>query len=65
MEPRVHSIQNLVARQHHKQQIAQGFECVQKLKDLLKAMDKVKPAYQQMVSIEMCAVLMDHILKKI
>ncbi len=39
-------IQNLVARQHHNQQMAQGRECVQKLKNLLEAMDKVEPAYQ-------------------
>lgn len=57
-------IQNLVARQHHDQQMAQGMECVQKLKDLLEAMDKVEPTYQQMVSAEMCAVLINHVSKK-
>lgn len=57
-------IRDFVARQNHNQQMAQGIECVQKLKDLLEAMDKVEPAYQQMVSAEMCAVLMGHIAKK-
>jgi hypothetical protein len=57
-------IRNLAARQHHNQQMTQGMECVQKLRDLLNAMDKVEPAYQQMVCAEMCAVLMEHLSKK-
>jgi hypothetical protein len=57
-------IQNFAAMQHHNQQMTQGMECVQKLRDLLNAMDKVEPAYQQMVCAEMCAVLMEHLSKK-
>lgn len=57
-------IQNLAARQHHNQQLAQGMECVQKLKELLNAMDEVEPAYQQMVGAEMCATIIEHFSKK-
>lgn len=57
-------IQEVATRQYHNQQISQGIECVNKLKDLLDAMDKVDPAYQQMVSAEMCATLMEYFGRK-
>jgi hypothetical protein len=38
-------------------------ECVQKLKELLNAMDEVEPAYQQMVGAEMCATIIEHFSK--
>jgi hypothetical protein len=37
-------IQNYAAMQHNNQQMTQGMECVQKLGDLLNAMDQVEPA---------------------
>lgn len=53
-------IREVAARQHHEQQIQQGQDCIRKLIDLLDAMDKVEPAYQQAVQNEMCMVIFAH-----
>lgn len=47
-------------QQHRDQQILQGAECVQKLKELMDAMDKVEPLYQETVLRQMIAAIVAH-----
>ncbi len=57
-------IQESSAREHHYRQMAQGIECVNKLRDLLNAMDQVEPAYQPMVISEMGRAIQEHYKRK-
>lgn len=55
-------IQQEVQR-YHNNQVAQTFDCAQKLKDFLESIDRVEPQYQTQMIMECCAVLMDYAQK--
>lgn len=51
------------AQQHHNEQIWNVADSVKKLKDFLDSTDKIEPEYQNMASVEFCALLMDYFQK--
>ena len=50
-------------QEHHKEQVKQVLDSVQKLKDFLDSTDSIEPQYQKMASNEFCAILFDYLKK--
>ena len=56
-------IQQQEQRNHHFKQVPQTIESAQKLRDFLDSIDKVEPAYQQQLVLEICGVLNEYARK--
>ncbi len=48
------------AREHDNDQLQKVAKCVQKLNDLMKAMDEVEPGYQGLAFGQCCLAIMKH-----